>query len=104
MSLCLMTSPADGCSYKNNNNFNNLQQQHQALELAARTVVNVSKDLASNSTVNVRPVGMDAFVRMKSTNATHRPAKTVACVWTNWPVMCVPVPWAIREQIAKKRS
>lgn len=36
-------------------------------------------------------------------NAPPRPARTAASVWTNWPPMPAPVPWAIRASIARRR-
>ena len=71
--------------------------------LAAKMAVNVLRVPDSNSPVNVLPAGMDASVRMKLMSAIRRLVKMVAYVLTNWPVMCVPVLWAIRGQIAKKR-
>lgn len=60
------------------------------------TVANASKVKDWILRVPVRPAGMAATVKWKSTNANRRRVRMGLCAWINWPAMRAPVRWATR--------
>lgn len=75
----------------------------QALAPVANTAASALRVVAWSLVASAQLAGMAASVRRRSMSAPPRPARTGASVWTNWLPTPVPVPWAIRASIAKRR-